>query len=759
MRNTRFQACLAGRGSSHAPYIPRQNGRIVARAPLSDQQYAYLLGELSGTSLAGPALFYEEYACERLDLIAFSRSLYQLMWRHEILRSTFDASGTMRVHSDLPVPLAYESLRGLPEEVCRRRLAASRDECYRLGTSLVDAAPFAIRVFALNQRTIVQVVSRLLAIDGYSGEIFARELRDLLAGEDLPPLKYTFREYRNDAERRKDLPEYTAARAYWLDRLDTLPPAPQLPQRPHLGDPYPRLKRRVFTLPTGLWAAFTSAVRNHGLSPATAVGTAFCEVLRHWAKRPDFTINVLYSDRAPVHPDVSRVIGNFSNSVLLECSPTPGTPTFLDRARSWGKQLAGDLRHSAFSGLSVIRELNQRNGETRDALMPVTFTSTLDGAESKIGTFFEHLGWQRLQATLRAPQVSLNHHLSLVDDRLVAQWDTAEALFVPGVVDDMFGAYEALLTRLATDEGAWHSESFDLTPEARREVRARVNGSTPSMTLYELSTTIDEFEKQLAPRKPSPRGSLVRLGGTNDRNPLVLVHPAGGDLQFYRHVVSAVESRHLVYGLSAVQRRISTIEEMAAQYLSEVLAVSEDRPVRLAGWALGGVVAYEMGRRLLRERRDCTVVMIDPWVGRKGGKHPCEATLVKAFLYHLAESEVDLTGLGIHPEESALAALQRIWTNLRDDLAVLKSLRFDELAAMYRTYERNTGALLRYAVTAEPGLPVQVIAAQERLGGPAGTYLSPLRETMPGFATTLSLPGNHFTLLQMRTARQVADLL
>lgn len=1330
MRNTRFQACLAGRTGTNPPPVALQNGRIVARALLSDVQYAYLLSELGGYSLGGPALFYEEYTCERFDLIAFSRALHQLMSRHEMLRATFDASGTLRVHSDLPVPLSYHSLRGLSEDVCRERLAASRDECFSRATPLVDAAPFAVRVFTLDRQTIVQVLGRLLAMDPISSEIFSRELRALLAGQQLPPLSYTFRDYRDDAERRKELPEYIAARAYWLDRLDVLPAPPELPQVRDMRNPDPLLIRRVFTMPADLSTALTLAAKRNGLTPTMAVGTAFCELLRHWARIPRFTINVMDDERQSAHPDVSKVIGSFSSVMLLECAPGPQDRTFLDRARTWRSQLVRDLRHAAFSGLSVTRELNQRNGGSGDALLPIVFMSTLGGDDHSTGDFLEQPGWQRLGRSVRTPQVALEHHLSMVDGRLVVQWDTADDIFVPGLIDDMFAAYEALLTQLATSEDAWHAESFDLTPAVQSEIRDRTNDTdaaaapltlnelfeqqvercpeaaaviTPTVqvtyaqlhrrasaiatallarsigsgdlvgvmaprgpdqvaaafgvmmagaayvpispqwpdadrqqvaricglrlllvgdgvvtpkvpvevetlelataisaharapavastrdseslayvifssddngiskgvmvkhaaasntvidinerfaigpsdrvlavspdvsdlsvwdvfgmlaaggavvmpdpaaaievthlhelalchdvtiwnsvpaylamfvefvrsggrsrlpalrlalvrgdwvpltlgrdlqdaapnavcvrlggateasiwsNLYQVPTTppadwvsvpygfpmrnqrlhvldaglrdrpdwvpgeihiagrglaegyldspqltasafipyprtgetvyrtgdwgrywpdgtleflghkdqpvkvnghhvklaeieaalvahpavsdavvvtrrgghgvcvvgfaasendpatlrvellshlaqllpghmvprvievrpslpltangkvdrrllaqqalaantttltaamtpagateralariweellevpqmgraddffayggnslhaaqlmnriefefgqrlptaalyatmtIEKLALQLGVRAPVwPRRSLVRMGGATSGTPLVLVHPVNGDLLCYRHLVSAVESRSIVYGLSQVPRPMgTTIEEMAAHYLTELLAVTEDRPVRVAGWSSGGVIAYEMGRQLLRERRECTVVMIDPLVRRRGEMPPSNATLLHSFLCHLTESEVDLGEIALDPQEPALQALYRIWGNTPDELAVLKSMTFDELSATYRFFARNTDALLRYGFTAEPDLPVQIIDAADGLCGPTAAYLSPLREVMPGFAATLSLPGNHFTLLQLETAPRVARLL
>jgi len=114
-------------------------------------------------------------------------------------------------------------------------------------------------------------------------------------------------------------------------------------------------------------------------------------------------------------------------------------------------------------------------------------------------------------------------------------------------------------------------------------------------------------------------GSLVPIerppapGRSPTRPPLFLVHPAGGDVlcfhQLGRHLaalwsgeraseraaVYGLQSRGLVAGAAPHQ----TIEAMAEGYLEEIRGVQPGGPYRLAGWSLGGVVAFEMARRLV----------------------------------------------------------------------------------------------------------------------------------------------------------------
>ena len=483
------------------------NARSGIPAPLSDLQYAYLLGEFGDFQLGGPALFYEEYSCPELDLTTFSGAIYQLMHRHEMLRATFDDTGLFHVHDELPAPVSYRSLRGQPDQICRRVLAASRERYYREGSPLGHRAPFDISVFALDTHLVVQVCGRLLAIDGFSGEIFAQELLALLGGESLPPLRYTFREYRRDFERRKESEEYARAAKYWLDRLDDLPAAPELPRRRLSGDPDPRLVRRTFKLPKQQWDSLAAKIKKNRLTGTMVLGTAFCEVLRHWSKSPDFTINIMSGERIPFHPDTDQLIGNFSITVLVECAAGAPGSTFLDRARTWRRQLLQDLEHSAFSGVSVIRELNQRHGNSRNALMPVVFTSMLGVGEADGGVFLEHLGWQRLEGRVRTPQVALDHQVFLADNALVISWDSADDLYPPGMIDDMFAAYRSILIRLATEDSAWQSPSFELTPPRQLKIRDRVNDTTAPAA----AVTLHELFRQQADRHPD-RVAVIAAG-------------------------------------------------------------------------------------------------------------------------------------------------------------------------------------------------------------------------------------------------------
>ncbi|WP_230415544.1 non-ribosomal peptide synthetase [Micromonospora tarapacensis] len=442
---------------------------------LSDLQQAYLIGELGDFQLGGPALFYEEYACPPFDIDAFGAAVDTLVRRHPMLRCAIDDDGQVRILDDPPSPLAVRSLRG---ESPRRRaelLAASRRELAGDGPPLAGPAAFRMVVWCDEAEFLVQMAGRLMVFDGQSGEVFAQELRTVLGGGVLAPLDFTYERYRRELEQRRDGPEYAAARSYWTARLDDLPGAPELPLRRGGRHDGP-LVRRTFALPAELTDAFTAALRRRRLTPTMAVAAAFARVLRHWSRQPRFTVNVMYGERLNLHPDVSRLIGSFASTLLLECSPAGGGSDFAADATALRSRMLRDMAHGAFSGVSVIRELNRRSGTVSGARMPVVFTSMLGLGSDGDPVFLELLGWQRRESLVRTPQVAFDHQVFMRSGEMVFSWDTADGLYPDGLVDDMFAAYRRLLVDLATDDAAWASAGGDrLTPDRQLAVRAQVN--------------------------------------------------------------------------------------------------------------------------------------------------------------------------------------------------------------------------------------------------------------------------------------------
>jgi amino acid adenylation domain-containing protein len=512
------------------PDIVPDPGRRHEPFPLTDIQQAYWLGRAAVFELGGVAAHaYFEIDAVGLDLPRFQAAWRGAVARHGMLRAVVLPDGRQRILPENELPpyeIEAQDLRGLGPgereaaiEAVRRRMAAQ--------VLPAEAWPlFEIRASLEEGRARLHFSLDALIADAGSVSLLFADLRDLYERPDrpLPPLGLTFRDYvlAEVALRGTDL--YRRSKGYWFGRLDELPPAPDLPLAASPSSlATPRFSTRTARLAAPSWAALRERARRAGLTPSGVLLAAFAEVLTVWSKSPRFSLNLTLFQRLPFHPQVDRLVGDFTSLVLLAVDNSAPEP-FVHRAQRLQQQLWRDLDHPHVSGVMVLRELGRRRGGAPGAAMPVVFTSTLvldplGGDGSALESFGEivHAGSQ-------TPQVWLDHGVSERDGELSLVWNAVEDLFPPGLIDDMFAAYGDLLHRLASDDQAWERAERALVTAAQLAVRAAVNATAAPLGTELLHTrflrrALDRPDRIaiLAPGKTLTYGELLALASRTAR--------------------------------------------------------------------------------------------------------------------------------------------------------------------------------------------------------------------------------------------------
>ncbi|MEQ8790735.1 MAG: amino acid adenylation domain-containing protein [Pirellulaceae bacterium] len=100
-----------------------------------------------------------------------------------------------------------------------------------------------------------------------------------------------------------------------------------------------------------------------------------------------------------------------------------------------------------------------------------------------------------------------------------------------------------------------------------------------------------------------PWTPLVPIRPHGEMPPLFCVHPAGGNVLCYHELAHAVAHDRPVYALEARgadgrQPPHATLDEMIFDYIEAIRAAQPAGPYHLVGWSSGGVVGYEIARRL-----------------------------------------------------------------------------------------------------------------------------------------------------------------
>ena len=136
----------------------------------------------------------------------------------------------------------------------------------------------------------------------------------------------------------------------------------------------------------------------------------------------------------------------------------------------------------------------------------------------------------------------------------------------------------------------------------RSEGTITVEDVKAAHTIEELATTVRDF---LESGEIDGFVRVLRAAASQDQVPVYVFHAAGGSTVVYEPLLGRLPAGTAMYGFERVE---GTIEERAAQYVPKLLELNQGKPFILAGWSLGGVLAYACAIGLKRAGADVRFV-------------------------------------------------------------------------------------------------------------------------------------------------------
>ena len=117
-------------------------------------------------------------------------------------------------------------------------------------------------------------------------------------------------------------------------------------------------------------------------------------------------------------------------------------------------------------------------------------------------------------------------------------------------------------------------------------------------------STIRQLAPLLTENSQSHWASLVAVQPKGTRPPLFVLHDIGGDIFIYRDLAKYLGEDQPLYafqakGLDGEASTLETVEDLAEYYNAEIQRLYPNGPFLLGGTSFGGLVAYEMGRKLI----------------------------------------------------------------------------------------------------------------------------------------------------------------
>ncbi|WP_040916666.1 thioesterase domain-containing protein, partial [Legionella tunisiensis] len=106
---------------------------------------------------------------------------------------------------------------------------------------------------------------------------------------------------------------------------------------------------------------------------------------------------------------------------------------------------------------------------------------------------------------------------------------------------------------------------------------------------------------------------------TGDKTPLILVHPIGRSIFWYKLLAKYLDKERPLYGMQdpGIDKNefiFDTLEEMASAYIDSLQAIYPYGPYLLGGSSFGSTVAIEMARQLEEKgERVTAIISLDGW--------------------------------------------------------------------------------------------------------------------------------------------------
>lgn len=229
---------------------------------------------------------------------------------------------------------------------------------------------------------------------------------------------------------------------------------------------------------------------------------------------------------------------------------------------------------------------------------------------------------------------------------------------------------------------------------------------------------------------------------------LWLIHSSTGDVACYRPLVASLGGAHRVVGISPRgldaddEPPLDDLGELARHYAALIVREQPAGPYRVAGWAMGGVVAAEVAEQLLDggHRVDFLAVLDGRAPLPEMRARPLDrATVALAFANHVARSAgrelgaaaVEPTGAAVLAALEAAGVAPAAWT-AADVERRISVMQANARAVFHHTQRRLRTPLHLYESQAEhPAHPKPPTLGWE-------AHAEVIRELVPG---------NHFDLV------------
>lgn len=313
-----------------------------------------------------------------LDKRRLENSLFKLINRHEILRTTFhivDGETVQKVHDRVEVKIAYDDSGDAIEHIIKDFVTP-----FFLNTLPI----FRIKLVKVNRNVHALIMDmHHIVFDGVSINIFIKEFTDLYNGKELQKLKIQYKDYAVWQQEYINSNEIKNQEQYWLKAFNDELPKLTLPldyKRPKIQNFEGNSIK--FEIDSTMTQKLKNINRNTGTTLFMLLFGAYSILLSKYSLQEDIIVGTAEAGRH--HADLQNLIGMFVNTIPLRTYPC-GNKTFREYFEEVKNTCFDAFKNSDYQFDEIVKKLNVKREMGRNPLFDTMFIlENVDSSEINI---------------------------------------------------------------------------------------------------------------------------------------------------------------------------------------------------------------------------------------------------------------------------------------------------------------------------------------------------------------------------------------
>ncbi|HEY1917834.1 MAG TPA: amino acid adenylation domain-containing protein [Streptosporangiaceae bacterium] len=262
----------------------------------------------------------------------------------------------------------------------------------------------------------------------------------------------------------------------------------------------------------------------------------------------------------------------------------------------------------------------------------------------------------------------------------------------------------------------------------------------------QLAARLDAIRSGVQPSDGA--GPLVELSQGTGERPLFVIHPVGGTVSSYLQLARELDEVFQVYGLEAPGLRTDagtapSLAALVSDYTRRIRSVQPAGPYHLAGWSIGGVIAFEIARQLEQSgERVASLVLLDAPFAIPAAGVPSQDQLAARFVADAAQS-LGWDAASLPDPASTDAAGQLDW--LTRQLGGTGGVA-EELRRRFGVFQAHVRMLAGYRAQQPAVRAATLIVSAD--GSPNAPHKDDWPHVLTGPVTVQIVPGDHYDFLR-----------